>query len=64
MTRTVRLNKDLYEKLIQVKDHIKDLHHIDLSINYIINHLILEGMDTAPLLGGLFTKSLLDENKI
>ena len=64
MNRTIRLNKDLYDKLIEVQNHFKDLHHLELSMNYIINHLILEGMVSAPLLVGIFTNHLLDKNEI
>ena len=53
MNRTIRLNGDLYDNLIEVQEHIKNTHHLDLSLNYIINHLIKEGIKSAPLLDEL-----------
>ena len=56
MIRSIRLNGDLHSKLIEVQEYIKNSHHLDLSLNYIINHLIKEGIKSAPLLDGLNAK--------
>lgn len=58
MNRTIRFNKDLFDKLIEIQKMFNDKHHLDLSLNFIINHLIKEGLQHAPLLlsNSLLTK--------
>jgi len=55
MNKTINFNKDLYEKIIEVKTLYKTKYHLDISLNWLINHLILEGINNAPL---TFTKHL------
>ena len=50
MTRTVRFNKDLFKELVDVQSLYKDRYGVEVSMNWLIGHLLRAGMQSAPLL--------------
>jgi len=50
MNKSIRFNKELYAKLLEVQRYYESSYHIAVSFNWIVGHLLAVGVLNAPLL--------------
>ena len=55
MNKSIRFNGSLYDELQEVQQYYKTEYGLDVSMNWLCNHLIQQGLKSAVLLQNVYS---------